>query len=1766
MLPLPDNFEIAKARISRVNLTLPVAFHNTGIVFEVEGIEIQARLSQKDNNQGKEGTNTPSRSNKKGKSRAKKATFEDDPEDKPHLPTVEELAQSFLAEEPAEEREELEAAIYSHLEDYESEEEDVGTGTGVSLPFVANMIKGIADRLKGSIRDVKLALDIELPDESVVSHWCHVESVEIEGLTMGGQAADETNANASEESGSAQRKRRIRLLGLSSDIITDPDTFANMDRVSSTHTPSTTHSPVVPSSTNSLHQSHASVSSRSRGSPKATWEPQREQDLWSDSGRSSIQYEQQVYAGRQNDSRSIRLYTETPNSLYSPPMGVEGDRFADANEDDDEYGPSRSQLSFLTPSRAFHDTSESELLDNDFPFAMEDNETSVQEPMDEHQLYASPSASLILNYSPPEEPRRSRTDESRGRRTFDARRGLAATTTLTSLPQYEQPFAAHNLPIFSSQPTPSSEPFPHIDNAPLYSHSQRTSSPSPARSSGSENSSDGQSHSGDEDLSASRIFSHEEAESMYMSAMSEASPKASSHINMPGGWDRSMSSIGESQTSSSSRNHNRQVERPPAEDSGMETPRPGSPVDGGSFVETETCIPLSSPAASTSPPLRTYPDSEKVAKRVFTLDEVCILLPWQTEQDEDESGTDLPPEDPAMSTFEDYSTYEDMPGAFSQHGPRRGKDRWPPATNAVKRQTPTVNSETSSRHESSHVEVEIGSLTSQIDISSGRLLFATIEQLIAAWSDRLPVSRRSVADQTATAEATQVLKLTAKNLTLSFVEQMSFVPINMDETGVRAPPTTSEPLFAISFVGIGLSSKSNNSNVKATVNINTVKFGSPDAQIICFDKGSLKTTNTDQQRRDDISISFSNEAPRGPEITIKMLRLLVNLDMHKLDDQLSCFGGLSGILDLSSSMTSNSTVHAASPVPQPKGVRFDAPGSAATPSLSPIKINSKIDGMIFNLHGKACGVSLENSAMRLVARETYASLQIDQIRFTGPFENNERTEPPLVVNVTSTKFIFLVTPAEEDLTQLVDLITPSRDKYEDEDDILLDTLLRQRKKGSLLRVLISDVHASIDAIEKIQGFRLLSDEISKLSSVAKYLPEDDRPGLLTIAKVESVTVEAWINQSIGSITADCTQFRIAHVGLPALLALEVGTIGLIRGEEEELVGSLLQLQPVDRLPMVMARIIGDELKPTIKVKLFNVVAEYHIPTIMAVMGLDLASSTTAPLVGSVATVRGGSAHGGFERQDSANTMASNSAIQPFHVDLLLRDCALGLNPGNSPSKALFLLKNARATASTSAKEDFNTKIELRKAAVLLVDDTHNLDLTAQPALRPKSSHLTSPTETDLGRQGFQSVASVSNAEVIVQTKQSDQASAVIDVVLAVEIFILESCADSTQTLVTVLSGLAPPIPTNDTTDQYRTNVVPFRDMMASITGEAFAQPESEEDEDELDMVDADQLIEDLPANYEFVGSFFEPEAKLKGEDEQAGSSFGSESRRSARSSYYRPKGNFQFEREIEDDFEHDTPNVRLDVSDNYLGRMRAKAPVRRWNPNNNKFLSIHQFEVKNCPIRVKLNVKSLIWNLHDGYDWSKTRETIARAVDEIEARAEKRRREREGASLDDDEQESEIGDFLFQSIWIAVPPNRDEHDLRRQINRDMDDLTSETGTVTTATDTHLSGRPSRTHKRRKLRLGRSPSPKICFDLSGVAVDMLALPPGSETTQNSIMVKIQDMSILDALPTSTWNKFMGYMHDAGEPPREKPMIRLELVTVRPVLELAATELVIKVRPL
>jgi autophagy-related protein 2 len=247
-------------------------------------------------------------------------------------------------------------------------------------------------------------------------------------------------------------------------------------------------------------------------------------------------------------------------------------------------------------------------------------------------------------------------------------------------------------------------------------------------------------------------------------------------------------------------------------------------------------------------------------------------------------------------------------------------------------------------------------------------------------------------------------------------------------------------------------------------------------------------------------------------------------------------------------------------------------------------------------------------------------------------------------------------------------------------------------------------------------------------------------------------------------------------------------------------------------------------------------------------------------------------------------------------------------------------------------------------------------------------------------------------------------------------------------------------------------------------------------------------------------------------------------------------------------------------------------------------------------INLKLRNTRVVWNLHDGYDWPKTRDIIALAVAKVEqkavdALAAKARRktphptrtvtlpevlygedpyafdEEEDDDFDDD---SEIGDILFNSIYVGVRRGQDPRSLARNINRDLDAQSETASQVSTAISSPLrssrAGPSGGTRRPSKaLRLKRSRTQKVQINLRALGVDFELLSDDvGQSVLSTMRLKVGDLEILDNVPTSSWNKFVTYWR-GGDRRREtsSAMVDLEVINVKPVQSLSASELVVKV---
>jgi len=1194
-----------------------------------------------------------------------------------------------------------------------------------------------------------------------------------------------------------------------------------------------------------------------------------------------------------------------------------------------------------------------------------------------------------------------------------------------------------------------------------------------------------ESKSSEVDLSRSMLFTSDEAESLYLSAIETSLPSRSFRAPMPGGWGME------------------------SEDEVLRE-RPYSLPRGGKQVVDQDSRGSATLAALSGGFIRTF----------MSVAEVSLLLPGH-----DAPSPSVAPHSVSTSRTASGSTSRSMTGSFStyadtRHNSSRDAKLRPQLSNAT--------SQKQDNSTSSSTEVVISAVSVQADI-------ATLKILVDVGMRLQAMTTKNVASGTKAHEVSAqypLLNLVVKSLTIDLVKEL--------REEILATPTINHQehsLLGIHLRDVTLASSETMlilESEKAVLNVN-------DEQCLLFDdQAKIRSSVRDlsEQSVKDIRVEICN-VPGKREVHLKTRVLKIEVDLPKLENGFESFGGLSAFLDLAVSAAPGLVLEA-TPVtsPRSRSVRFDVHSKAKEAiATTGLKLYARVDGVSVMARSSRHTVSCTTSAMKITSRANLNGVQVDDIRIQGPTESQSGNSAP-DLRILNLRLVHLAGPEEPDLTRLIELLTPSKDRFEDDDDLLVDTLIRQRRKGPVLRVTASSIQLDVASMTSaLSAGAEFVEDLSRLSAFAKYLPQDDRPQLMTLAKIGSIILNIETEHSIGPLTLSLEDSDFAHVGLPSLLACSVGKLALDRDDCTNVVAQLVGRDATVSSPMLMARMIGDDLVPTIKLKLWNVVFEYSIPLVLSAMGLsDLESTGTliADVAASITSLLG--SHSVKPLPVVSPKHPSESAQQPLKVHLVLKECAIGLTPRRLQSKALVLFSSAKVVGSLPTDDSTSCQLDIRKGGILIIDDVQKSFSATVSTVPPSSS-----TDYDalLCHKGYVSISTISAAVIDVRLRHGQHETLnALEIGFKDELFVLETCADSTQTLIETLNDLMPPLPPPKG-NHYRTEVAPMEDMMASFSGDAFTVPpvpDSEaasarqtlgnDSDSELDFEDLGFADVGTAANAAYP-SVANGSGKRQGR-------FGSAPHRLRGKEDYKPAS---------------------------LATSRRRVTfAKKWDSVNNVYTPLESTDLASTPLRVKVRDVHFIWNMFDGYDWQKTRDTISKAVYDVENKAQERRRR----SAHDDEQEDEpvIGDFLFNSIYIGVPINADPQELTRQINKHMDDLVSETASLASTTTSRPSTSHRRQHPQRKLKLERSKRHKLAIELRGVSADIFAFPPGTET-QTSIDIRVTDLEIFDHVPTSTWKKFATYMHDAGPRVDGKPMVHLEVCNVRPIPELLASELVIKV---
>ena len=1247
-------------------------------------------------------------------------------------------------------------------------------------------------------------------------------------------------------------------------------------------------------------------------------------------------------------------------------------------------------------------------------------------------------------------------------------------------------------------------------------------------------------------LSESKLFSHEEAESMYMSAVSGGDMTSTISRPMPGGWDWAETVTHQ-------------------ESAQVEAPAPLSTSESPQELPQE--LPLTQPGqekVSSAPSASTPP----VEQQAFVSSNA--------------RSVDFPENQTAPTVFIQILGLDACSLVLPNNldSTRRASHQSEPASPSrpARRPVPIERPGTSLAYSTieQHRYDDTAGEEIDINITSGRMtldvdlrICKEIVRVAQVFMKRLP----SFASSTISHDSTDVntpspdIKFNLESLLVNFREVTGMssdrsLPSQSDRTLVR-----DEPLLCLSLSTIGYVQ---NGSKRKTLTISKVSMRHNSKDVLSFiDTVNVRDSiaGSTMLRPHDVSVTMIDG-----RVEVQSKPVHVTLDLLVIDEVLSRGGGLSSLIDLGNSIASTATITKSSAPTKPPGsqqrtVRFsnshERTRSPSDPTAFRSKINIRVGGSILDLVGSQASIQIKSSAVKMAWRDGQARIVIDGAVVEGPLLPDGSSPPGLYIKAKSLDIRYLDVPEETDLDRLLSLITPSNDRYDNDDDIMVDTLLRQRRKAGVLRVAIGEASVQARGLDWQTTLVQLSEEISKLSSVAKYLPVDDRPGVLTFLLLNKFDFRVELDRAFGPLILRGELVEGAHINVPSLVAAQISSWSLGRGKDDVLIGEVLpQNDAVMGPPMLMCRFVADEMEPTVRLKLSNTCLEYKVSTVIALNDLfqRLTQGNVPP-----------SAKTTVSRQSSPSASSSSEDSTSFarkvKVSTTFRDSAIAMHPTGSPAKGLFLLTDA-TVGYDGHKRSSNVTLELKKASLLIINNTEVLGEGLNNADQ-KIYFDQNDQVQQLAKHGFVPVGSMSSASAIIKISEDEVSQEQhLDVEFRNNLLFLETCADSTQTLIQILNGLS--LPTLPSTKvKYRTEVVPIQDMLASFTGNAFvteAGPEvglqvsqimstisEDEQTQDDDEYDDGGFMNDLYAEDEDLG------------DEMSESYVESEVEPSTASLHIAP---VDVTAPDEADLARSmVAHSMLDFrTDHFAAKASVEGTAHRWDSAKNTYGLASDHSFQSSPLKVRIRDVHVIWNLFDGYDWQATRDTISHAVRDIETKAMIRRprsgTRSPGAGEDD---ESVVGDVLFNSIYISIPANKNPRELTGAINHEIDDMVSETGsyaTGTTATASPPRRQSGQTFRPKKLKLNRSKHHKMSFELEGVSADIVAFPPSSGEVQSSVDVRVRKLEIFDHLPTSTWRKFATYMHEAGEREVDTSMVHIELLNVKPVADLEASEIVMK----
>lgn len=1736
ILQLPPFLRFSRANITLLRLTIPVDIYSSPIKVEVEGLQIELQVKNDEE------------SNHQNTDDGREQKFQVKDPERPHLkrnvnekglPNPQNLARSFLESEPEKEKTELEAAIFS--EPYQSGalsalgydgETHTGMATSLALPtFISRFLQGITDRLQIKINNIEIILSINFPNgdskllslfeaADSVSVRMKIKEIDIKGV---GQYLESTDINDEASKTILDLGSRLILLSQIRGYLETESNLLNTLASSST-TSQSSHVDIDPreslgqifNETISLNSDDFEVSIKnSTVSPLSKFSESRSRQLI------PLATSRNLDIGSNNNDVPAKLKIQSfpENKNHESSLNTTG--YSDQKISFDDL---------FTCSPLLKSTSPTELnpqnLLNSYSKNLEISESRT------HQTgKTSYQKSHTIQYS------LSNLKDSGIETHQDQRSHLENACCNEAL--RSECFIAENENTFNVQSMNTMGSKPPSEKSLILSNNDEL------------------------EISQSSI---NEEESMYMSALSHeyfldrSSENTHNKNNMS--IDLSMTqssslvpmkteSIPALQLGCQKSSYHKAEERirtVPTTDNHTNYPNDNTSNWSASAEDSKIDI---------SPVERNM--TSRCSKKIFDLDNIKICIPGVgSARKINVTTAELTKSTNSYDYDREEPSFTDLPGSFSTNLAN------PRTFLGAETELPKSSSQSTSSHstDSDGFRINVGIIRIDFDVSIGRL----IVKLASLITDIMRTQSSDSSNHVVNSEVVEkIFKLYIDQISFNFLDRLKGI-VTPTAAASDMLPSSGDILLKTDLIGLRLYSKISKASKKTSFSLRKFLFGYKDESILSFDSSyPMKSSVRDLKASDGVDISAHlTQTSDITRLEVSTLPMKVSINLQKLDDTFSWFGGLSSVLNLGSSIASSATAMASSPCKSKnRGVRFETSiRTKDTIAFAQNKSDIRIGGCRLELIGSECSLMLKTSAVKIVSRDEGIGLSVNKVKLSGPHIYKPNNTPAITVEITSIRLEILPSPKDRDFDRLLSLITPSRSKYEHDDDILLDTLLRQRDKGAVLRLTIDDLTAHITKIDEMSYFPELLEEVSNLATVAKYLPEDDSSGLLSLVLVRRFELTAESGHAFGNLKLLLTDLEIAQITLPILLAVSMEGLSLSRNDAEILIKNTT-IQGLEELsakgPVIMARMIGNEMEPMIKIKLWNLNFDYHLSVFMnllefleSIKPLDISTNHSSPTASSIGYVRGQKS-----KASSPKNLVNKSSARPLNIHVVLRDCILGLNPLRLPSKVLLTLTEAHLNLILQKNDDVNVSLELKKVSILVIDDIANLTSTKCALKKRQYMDGRSSQVTHLCSIGYVSIGYLSSAKVNFHMK-TVEGEREIDVEACDDLFVLESCADSTQTLITVLSGLMPANTYPDKETKYRTKVVPVHDLLASLSADAFGTAEGDYNFDDdfgvIDEGETNSLI-DLEENDDFD---FDPQ--YYGEKDEIEYDENNSSNLITRET----QDGVLLENLLEPDDSGD--DAELEFQENHFGAsLNLEVDTNKWNSTKNTYERSNTSRIHRTPINIRVHDFHITWNLFDGYDWQYTRDTISKAVREVTSKAIERRAQNESQTspqIFDDEDESVIEDFLFNSIYIGVPANRDPRELTSAINQDVNDNDTDSTSTTNLSSQHTRSSSGKKVTTKQLKLHRSKHHKITFDLRGLCIDFIAFPPGTGETQSSLNIRVHDFEIFDHIQSSTWKKFATYMQDAGQRQTDSNMIQIKILNVKPVEELAASEIVLK----